>query len=333
MTTLVIAEAGVNHNGDMATAMLLVDAAADSGADVVKFQTFSADRLVTPSARKADYQARHGAPDETQHAMLRRLELSASDHAALIARARARGIAFLSTGFDEQSVDMLVGLGMDRLKVPSGEITNLPYLRHLGSRGLPIIMSTGMSDLDEVRAALAVLEESGATRESVTVLHCTTAYPAPVADVNLHAMVTMAATLSVDVGYSDHTMGHQVAVAAVALGATVIEKHLTLDRSAPGPDHEASLEPAEFAEMVRAIRSIEKALGDGVKVARPGELANKAVARRSLVAIAPIRTGEAFTSSNIGAKRPGSGLSPMLWDQVIGSRAPRDFAPDELIEL
>ncbi len=332
MTTLVIAEAGVNHNGDLATALGLVDAAANAGADIVKFQTFSADRLVTLTAAKAEYQTAHGAAGETQHDLLRRLELSRADHEALMARADAHGIEFLSTGFDEQSVDMLIDLGVRRLKIPSGEITNLPYLRHAGGRGLPLILSTGMADLDEVSAALSALESAGAGRADVTVLHCTTAYPTPSAEANLHAMVTMADELGVRVGYSDHTMGHEIAVAAVALGATVIEKHLTLDRSAAGPDHAASLEPAEFAEMVRAIRSVEQALGDGTKVAQPSEIANKEAARRSLVAIAPIRAGELFNSANIAAKRPGSGLSPMHWDDVIGTRAPRDFDVDELVE-
>lgn len=332
MTTLVIAEAGVNHDGDLGTALELVDAAAAAGADVVKFQTFSADRLVTTTAAKAEYQAAHGAAGESQHAMLRRLELSRTDHEALISRARERGIEFLSTGFDEASVDMLVDLGVRRLKVPSGEITNLPYLRHVGSRGLPVVLSTGMSDLDEVGAALAVLEAAGSSRASITVLHCTSEYPTPASDVNLRAMVTMAAAFAVRVGYSDHTMGHEVAVAAVALGASVIEKHLTLDRTAVGPDHAASLEPAALAEMITAIRTIEAALGDGVKTPQPGELANRAVARRSLVATAPIRAGEPFTEANVAAKRPSTGLSPMLWDEVVGTPASRDFEPDEAIE-
>jgi N,N'-diacetyllegionaminate synthase len=332
MTTLVIAEAGVNHDGDLGTALDLVDAAADAGADVVKFQTFSADRLVTRTAAKAEYQNAQGDSGETQHAMLLRLELSRADHEALITRAHARGIEFLSTGFDEQSVDMLVDLGVRRLKVPSGEVTNLPYLRHVGRKGLPVIISTGMADLEEVAAAIEVLEAAGTSRDSLIVLHCTTEYPALASDVNLQAMVTMAEAFAIRVGYSDHTLGHAVSVAAVALGACVIEKHLTLDRSAPGPDHVASLEPAEFAEMVAAIRVVEAARGDGVKAARPGELANRAVARRSLVAIAPIRAGEVFTEANIAAKRPSSGLSPMLWDEVIGTTARRDFEPDELVE-
>ncbi|MDI1289872.1 MAG: N-acetylneuraminate synthase, partial [bacterium] len=327
-----IAEAGVNHNGELASALGLVDAAAHAGANVVKFQTFSADRLVTFTAAKAGYQVPHGRVGETQHELLSRLELSRADHEALIARAREHGIEFLSTGFDEQSVDMLIDLGAARLKIPSGEITNLPYLRHVGGRGLPVILSTGMSDLDEVSAALRVLESSGAKREEVTVLHCTTAYPTPSAEANLRAMATMAGELGVRVGYSDHTMGHEIAVAAVALGACVIEKHLTLDRTATGPDHAASLEPGEFAELVRAIRSVEQALGDGTKVAQPSEIANMVAARRSLVTVAPIRAGELFSGANIAAKRPGSGLSPMRWDDVIGTPAPRDFAVDELVE-
>jgi len=331
--TLIIAEAGVNHNGNLSEALSLVDAAADSGADIVKFQTFSADQIVTPEAVKATYQKAMTNVQESQLNMLRKLQLSRSDHLAILEQCQRRSIGFLSTGFDTDSIDMLVGLGIDRIKIPSGEVTNLPYLRHIGGLGLPIIMSTGMANLDEVSSALELLLAAGTRKEDVTVLHCTTEYPAPMIDVNLHAMVTMRNAFGVNVGYSDHTLGYEVAVAAVALGACVIEKHLTLDNSAAGPDHAASLEPNEFGDMVRAIRNIELALGDGIKTPRPSERGNMAVARKSLVALGFIRAGERFTSLNIAAKRSGSGLSPMLWDVVLGQEAKRDFAPNELIEL
>ena len=331
-STLVIAEAGVNHNGDLATALSLVDVATESGADIVKFQTFTADQLVTQDAAKAGYQKAKTSGTETQFEMLRKLELSHNDHLAIIERCQERGIGFLSTGFDIGNVDMLVGLGMDRIKVPSGEITNLPYLRHIGGLGLPTILSTGMADLEEVRNALDVLLAYGSSKSDVTILHCTTDYPAAMGDVNLQAMVTMRDAFGVEVGYSDHTLGYEVAVAAVALGAAVIEKHLTLDRESAGPDHAASLEPEEFANMVRAIRDIEIALGDGIKRPQSSEFANMAVARKSLVASERIQEGEAFTSMNILAKRPGSGLSPMLWDEVLGQKATREYAPNEMIE-
>ncbi len=333
MTVLVIAEAGVNHDGELTTALRLVDAATSCGADIVKFQTFTADRLATPDADKAEYQKAATSTKETQFEMLRKLELSHNDHLVIIERCQERGIGFLSTGFDIESVNMLMGLEIDRIKIPSGEITNLSYLRHIGGLGRPIILSTGMADLEEVRSALDVLLSAGIPKEDVTVLHCTTEYPAPMCDVNLQAMVTMRDAFGVNVGYSDHTMGHEVAVAAVALGACVIEKHLTLDRTAAGPDHAASLEPADFAEMVRAIRNIEIALGNGIKTPQPSEIDNMAVARKSLVAAVAIREGDQFTSVNITAKRPGSGLSPMLWDDVLGRKATRDFAPNEMIEL
>lgn len=331
--TLIIAEAGVNHNGNLNEALGLVDAAAEVGADIVKFQTFTADHLVTPDAGKANYQMAMTSRQELQMSMLRKLELSRSDHLTLIEHCQSRSIGFLSTGFDIESVDMLVRLGIDRIKVPSGEITNLPYLRHIGGLGLPVILSTGMADLEEVSSALELVLAAGTRKEDVTVLHCTTEYPAPMMDVNLQAMGTMRNEFDVNVGYSDHTLGHEVAVAAVALGARVIEKHLTLDNSAAGPDHAASLEPHEFGDMVRAIRNIELALGDGIKTPRPSEICNMAVARKSLVALGFIRKGERFTSLNIAAKRPGTGVSPMLWDVALGQEARRDFEPNELIEL
>ena len=332
MSTLVIAEAGVNHNGDLAMARRLVDVAAEARADFVKFQTFSADRLVTASARKAAYQSRNTGSDDSQYAMLRALELSADMHHMLIEHAAAAGIRFLSTGFDIESVDQLLSLGIDLVKIPSGEITNLPYLRHIGAAGRNVILSTGMATLDEVDAALQALQAAGTPRDRVTVLHCTTEYPAPMADVNLRAMLTLRDTFGVKVGYSDHTLGIEVALAAVALGATVIEKHFTLDRALPGPDHAASLEPAELRAMVSGIRNIERALGDGVKRPSAAEIANRAAARKSLVAARDIRAGEPFTAENVTVKRPGTGLSPMQWDEIMGRRASRDFRTDELLE-
>lgn len=333
MRTLIIAEAGVNHNGDLGLARRLIDAAADAGADRAKFQTFSADRLVTTRAAKAAYQAAASGADESQHAMIRRLELSREAHEALIAHCASRGIAFFSTGFDAQSVDMLMALGLDSLKVPSGEITNLPYLRHVGRYGKPVILSTGMATLEEVGSALSVLERAGTPRAKITVLHCNTAYPTPMVDVNLRAMLAIRDAFGVAVGYSDHTEGIEVAIAAVALGATVVEKHFTLDRNLPGPDHKSSVEPHELKTMVTAIRNIEVALGDSIKRPTPSEAPNRSAARKSLVAARSIRAGETFTASNLATKRPGTGISPMRWDDVLGRKAPRDFAPDDLIEL
>ncbi|HLA73890.1 MAG TPA: N-acetylneuraminate synthase [Steroidobacteraceae bacterium] len=333
MSTLIIAEAGVNHNGDVAIAKQLIDVAARAGADLVKFQTFSADRLVTSAAAKADYQTRNTGSDESQHAMLRRLELSRADHDTLIAHAAKAGIGFFSTGFDIESVDMLLALGATRIKIPSGEITNLPYLRHVGGAGRDVILSSGMATLAEVTAALQALEAAGTPRARVTVLHCTTDYPAAMGDVNLRAMLAMRAALEVDVGYSDHTVGIEVAIAAVALGATVIEKHFTLDRSLPGPDHRASLEPGELAAMVAAIRNIGRALGESVKQPSAAEEKNRAVVRKSLVAACAIAAGESFSPANVVVKRPGTGISPMRWDEVMGRRARRAFVADELLEL
>jgi N,N'-diacetyllegionaminate synthase len=333
LKTSIIAEAGVNHNGDLTIARQLIDVAAESGADLVKFQTFSADRLVTTKARKADYQNETTGSAESQHAMIRRLELNRDMHEALIAHCRSCGIGFFSTGFDVESLDLLMKLGLERFKIPSGEITNLPYLRHVGACGKPLILSSGMATLGEIEAALNVLNEAGTPRENTTVLHCNTQYPTPMADVNLKAMLTIRDAFGVAVGYSDHTIGIEVPVAAVALGATVIEKHFTLDRSLPGPDHRASLEPGEFKAMVKAIRNIEEALGDGLKRPSPSEENNKAVVRKSLVAACDIRAGEVFSEANLAAKRPGTGVSPMRWDEVLGRRAPRGFAADDEIDL
>lgn len=333
MKTLVIAEAGVNHNGDLQRAKHLVRCAAAAGADMIKFQTFVTDKSISRTAPKAEYQMRTDAPGETQYEMVRKLELSRQAHEELIEECGREGIRFLSTAFDPESFDMLVDLGLDLVKIPSGEITNLPFLRHVTRLGKPVLLSTGMASLGEVEAALEIIEQSGTPRNYVTVLHCTTEYPAPMEDVNLRAIASLKAAFGVEVGYSDHTVGIEVPVAAVALGATVIEKHFTLDRELPGPDHRASLEPQELKAMVDAIRNIERALGDGIKRTTLSELKNKGIARKSLVASRPIRAGERFNADNVTSKRPGTGISPMRWDEVMGRPAPRDFAADELIEL
>ena len=330
---LIIAEAGVNHNGDLALAKQLIDAAADAGADVVKFQTFSADRLVTRQAKKASYQSKATGNVDTQHQMLSHLELSASMHRELIAHCAKRKLEFFSTGFDIESVNFLISLGIKYFKIPSGEITNLPYLRHIGQFRKPVIISTGMATMSDVEAAIDVLEQAGTARSLITVLHCTTEYPTPFIDVNLRAMKSIEVAFGVAVGYSDHSAGIEVAIAAAALGATVIEKHFTLDKNLPGPDHKASLEPDELKAMVSAIRNIEIALGDGIKRITLSERLNKTAARKSLVAIKDIKLGEVFSVKNVAAKRPGSGLSPMTWDSLMGRKATRDFLIDELIEL
>jgi N,N'-diacetyllegionaminate synthase len=330
--TLIIAEAGVNHNGDRDLALRLIDVAADAGADLVKFQTFSADRLAVRGARKAIYQEARTGADENQYEMLQRLELSRADHETLMQRCAERGIGFFSTGFDIESIDMLVSLGLTLFKIPSGEITNLPYLRHIGRLGGRVILSTGMATLGEIEAALDTLERAGTPRDQVVVLHCTTQYPAPFEDVNLRVLSSLSASLGVEVGYSDHTVGTEVAIAAVALGATVIEKHFTLDRGMPGPDHVASLEPGELAAMISAIRNIEEALGSGIKRRTASETSNVEVARKSIVAARTIRIGERFSADSLTTKRPGIGISPMRWDEVIGRVAQRDYQQDELIE-
>jgi N,N'-diacetyllegionaminate synthase len=333
MSVLIIAEAGVNHNGNLEQAKRLIDVAAHSGADLVKFQSFNADRLATRRAPKAAYQLQGSNSDGTQYQMLKNLELSRVMHFELISHCEVAGIGFFSTGFDVESNNMLHQLGFRRFKIPSGELTNLPYLRHIGEFGLPLILSTGMARMGEISDALAVLEEAGTPRSKVTVLHCNTQYPTPMQDVNLMAMVSIREKLGVKVGYSDHTLGIEVPIAAVALGATVIEKHFTLDRSLPGPDHQASLEPVELCEMVTAIRNTESALGVPVKIPSPSESANLAVVRKSIVALQSIKTGENFTDINLTVKRPGTGISPMQWDEVMRASAKRDFEPDELIEL
>jgi N-acetylneuraminate synthase len=332
MKTLIIAEAGVNHNGDIELAKKLISAAKTAGADIVKFQTFKAENLATKSADKAAYQKDTTGTNESQHDMIRKLELSRADHEVLIDECHRQAIAFHSTAFDSESFDMLVELGLNQIKIPSGELTNLPLIRYMTRLGMPVILSTGMANLGEIESAIEVIEQSGTPRSLITVLHCTTEYPTPMVDVNLRAMVSMKSALGVEVGYSDHTPGIEVPIAAVALGARVIEKHFTLDRKLPGPDHQASLEPHELKAMVDAIRNIEAALGDGIKRPSASELRNKPIARKSLVASRAIRAGEFFSPDNITTKRPGTGISPMRWDEMIGRRALRDFAPDELIE-
>ena len=314
----IIAEAGVNHNGDMQMAFDLIEAAAQAGADIVKFQTFKAKSLVSANAPRAEYQQRQTGSDAPQLEMLAALELSEEQHLELQKKCAAAGIGFLST-------------------IPSGEITNLPLLREMARTNLPIYLSTGMADLGEIEDALEILESEilesvGANAKDITILHCHTEYPTQMSDANLRAIPTIAAAFGRPVGYSDHTDGIAAAIASVALGARVIEKHLTLDRSLPGPDHKASLEPSNFAEMVRAIRDVELALGHGRKIPSRIESKNKIAARKSIVAARSIRSGEVFTTENLGVKRPGSGISPMAWDQWIGRKATRDFAPDDLIE-
>lgn len=323
----------MNHGGDLAVARTMVATAAAAGADLVKFQSFIAAESISAGAAKADYQRNVTDPDESQYEMVRRLELSRADHEVIVADCRRLGIGFLSTAFDVASFDMLVELGLDRVKVPSGEITNLPFLRHVARLGLPMIMSTGMATLAEIEAALDVVEGAGTERAAVTLLQCTTEYPAPFGEVNLRAMATLRAAFGLEVGYSDHTSGIEIAIAAAALGASVIEKHFTLDRGLPGPDHQASLEPAELTAMIGAIRHVEAALGDGIKRPSRSELRNRPIARKSLVARRAIRAGEPFTADNLTAKRPGTGISPMRWDDVLGRPAPRDFSADEVIAL
>lgn len=333
MRTLIIAEAGVNHNGSLELAKQLVASAAAAGVDLVKFQSFLTSKIIARNAPKAQYQKETTGTEESQYEMVQKLELARSAHEVLIEECRRHGIGFFSTAFDTDSFDMLVDLGLEQVKIPSGEITNLPLLRYMTRLGKPVILSTGMAGLGDIEAAIETIEQAGTPRERITVMHCTTEYPTPIADVNLRAMVNMKNAFGVQVGYSDHTPGIEVPIAAVALGATVIEKHFTLDRNLPGPDHQASLEPHELKAMVDGIRNIEKALGDGIKRPSASELKNKPIARKSIVASRDIKAGELFSPENLGTKRPGTGISPMRWDEVVGRSACRDFSADELIEL
>lgn len=330
---IIIAEAGVNHNGDYDRAVAMIHAAKAAGADYVKFQTAVPELVISSVAPKAEYQKETTGAEESQLEMCRKIHLRLEDYAPLAEICREVGIGFMSTPFDLVSIDCLAPLGMDYWKIPSGEITNLPYLRKIARKGGKVILSTGMSELGEVEAALEVLEDNGIGRADVALLHCNTQYPTPMCDVNLRAMEQLASLHPGAVGYSDHTVGIEVPVAAVAMGARIIEKHFTLDRKLPGPDHKASLEPAELASMVSAIRNIELAIGSGEKHVSDSERPNIVVARKSIVAATDIRKGDLLTENNITVKRPGNGISPMKWDAVLGTAAIRDFLADELIEL
>jgi len=327
----VIAEAGVNHNGSLALAKKLIDVAVEAGADAVKFQTFQADKLVGRSAQKAEYQKQTTSKNESQYEMIKKLELDEHAHRELIRYCHEKRIMFLSTPFDHDSIGMLNDFGMPIFKIPSGEITNLPYLRHIGGLGKEVILSTGMADLGEIEDALDVLIQKGTPKEKITVLHATTEYPCPIDEVNLRAMQTIRQAFGVKVGYSDHTPGIAVPIAAVAMGACVIEKHFTLDRTMEGPDHKASLEPQELKAMVQSIRYVNQALGDGVKKPSNSEAKNMVVARKSIVTAKPIKTGDILSEDNLTVKRPGNGITPMRWDEVLGQVARRDYQEDELI--
>jgi N,N'-diacetyllegionaminate synthase len=330
--TFIIAEAGVNHNGSLEMAFQLIDVAVTAGADAVKFQTFKAEKIIAVHAPKAGYQKETTGSDESQLEMVKKLELDEKAHTLLKQHCQDKGIQFLSTPFDLESIDLLNRLGLEIFKIPSGEITNLPYLRKMGALKKRLILSTGMADLGEIEDALDVLTESGTPIENITVLHCNTEYPTPLEDINLKAMLTIRKAFpGIAVGYSDHTIGIEVPIAAVAMGATVIEKHFTLDRNLPGPDHRASLEPHELIAMISGIRNIEKALGTGIKKPSPSELKNKSIARKSIVAAVPIKEGETFTEINITAKRPGTGITPMRWDEILGQFAQKDYEKDDLI--
>lgn len=331
MSVFVIAEAGVNHNGNLELAKKLVDAAKDAGADCVKFQTFISKNIVSRKASKADYQKLLTDPVETQYDMLKKLELSHDEFKELYEYCNLKRIEFMSTAFDLESIEFLESLEISKWKIPSGDITNLPYLVRIARIHKPIILSTGMCTLDEIRTVINILKDNNAG--DLTVLHCTTEYPTPFKDVNLKAMISIRDEFDVKVGYSDHTEGIEVPIAAVALGATVIEKHITLDRNMEGPDHKASIEPKDFKAMVDSIRHIEQAIGDGTKIPVESEKKNIVPARKSIVAAKSIKSGDIFTEDNITVKRPGNGISPMNWYDVLGKKAPRDFDEEELIEL
>lgn len=343
MKSIIIAEAGVNHNGDFETAKKMVLAAKDAGADYVKFQTAVPELVISEYAPQAEYQKENTGIEESQLDMCRKIHLPLSAYLPLKNYCEEVGIGFMSTPFDLTSIDLLAELGQDYFKVPSGEITNLPYLRKIAEKGIPVILSTGMSNLGEIEEAIEILTGTHTStpsgfrpllkRSDIIVLHCNTQYPTPYRDVNLKAMLTIGRELGVKTGYSDHSLGIEVPIAAAALGAEVIEKHFTLSREMEGPDHKASLEPAELKAMVTAIRNVETALGSDRKIVSESERPNIKVARKSIVAIRPIKKGELLTEENIYAKRPGDGISPMLWDKVIGTAAIRDFFPDELIEI
>ena len=332
----IIAEAGVNHNGSIELARQLVDKAVEAGVDIIKFQTFKSEKLVSRSARQAEYQKKNigKKSDDSQLSMLKKLELSEQDHKELMTYCKQKGIKFFSTAFDFDSIDYLHSLNLGLWKIPSGEVTNYPFLKRIAAYNEKTIFSTGMCDMEDVRAAVSALYKNGLSKENLVLLHCNTEYPTPFEDVNLKAMDALRKEFGVEVGYSDHTKGIEVPIAAVALGATVIEKHFTLDRNMEGPDHKASLEPDELKAMVNAIRNIEKAIsGDGTKHVSNSELKNIAIARKSIVAACDIKAGETFTEQNLTTKRPGDGISPMKWDEIVGMSAIRDFSEDELIQI
>ena len=328
--TLIIAEAGVNHNGDINLAKRMIDAAAEAGVDYVKFQTFKAENLVQRKAKKAAYQIDNTDNAGSQFLMLKKLELSNENHNILIEYCKLKNVKFLSTAFDFESMDFLKNK-LDFYKIPSGEITNLPYLEKVAKLGLSVVMSTGMANMQEVKEAFSVLVKNGLKREDITILHCNTEYPTPMEDVNLTAMLTIERELGVKIGYSDHTLGIEIPIAAVAMGASVIEKHFTLDRNMDGPDHKASLEPSELTAMVTAIRNIELALGDGIKKPSKSEQKNILIARKSIVSISAIKIGDIFTEQNISVKRPGNGISAIKWYDVLGTIADKNYKEDELI--
>lgn len=327
----IIAEAGVNHNGSVELAKRLIDVASESGADAVKFQTFKAEKLVSKNAQKADYQKETTDKTESQFDMIKKLELDLDTHKELISYCKTKNIMFLSTPFDHDSIELLNDLGLEIFKIPSGEITNLPYLRHIGKLNKKVILSTGMADIGEIEDALDILISSGTKKENITVLHANTMYPTPMEDVNLKAMVTIGNTFDIAFGYSDHTLGIEVDIAAVAMGACCIEKHFTLDKTMEGPDHKASLEPDELKAMVKAIRNIELALGNSIKKPSKSEIPNMQIARKSIVAKLDIKKGEILSEENITIKRLGNGINPMRWDEIVGSIAQKDYSEDELI--
>ena len=331
MSVFIIAEAGVNHNGSIELARKMVDTASKAGADAIKFQTFKAEKLVTRYAEKVDYQRDASDEKELQISMLKKLELNIEDHRKLISYCNEKKIIFMSTPFDIESIQLLIELGLKIFKIPSGEITNLPYLRCIGRLNKKIIISTGMSNMNEIKNALRVLIDSGTNKENITVLHANTQYPTPMKDVNLNAMINIGNTLNLKYGYSDHTLGIEVDIAAVAMGASCIEKHFTLDKNMEGPDHKASLEPEELKEMITAIRNIEDALGTSEKKLSNSEKSNITLIRKSIVASKKISKGEKFTKDNLDIKRPGNGISPMKWDEIIGTYATKDYSKDELI--